>query len=171
MSLVELIFFLVSAFIITFYALFYAYYLFLFLVSLYGIWAQPRWSRLLVPEQLLESYMTPPVTLVVPAYNETATIVESVHALLGLQYPRLEVIVINDGSTDDTLGELIRSFSLRRADVAYHARLPTERVRGIYVSTLERRLMVIDKVNGGKSDALNAGINVPHAGRGVPPGH
>ncbi len=160
MSLVELIFFLISGFIITFYALFYAYYLFLFLVSLYGIWAQPRWARLLVPEQLLESYMTPPVTLVVPAYNETATIVESVHALLGLQYPRLEVVVINDGSTDDTLGELIRSFSLRRADVAYHARLPTERVRGIYLSTLERRLMVIDKVNGGKSDALNAGINL-----------
>ncbi|MFB3153706.1 MAG: hypothetical protein ACE10I_04465, partial [Candidatus Acidiferrales bacterium] len=71
MKLVELIFFLVGGFIITFYALFYACYLFLFLVSLYGIWAQPRWARLLVPEQLLESYMTPPVTLVVPAYNET----------------------------------------------------------------------------------------------------
>lgn len=149
-----------NKFILTFYVVLYAFYLFLLAVSVQGTRAQPRRARLLLAERLMDSAVTPPVTLLVPAHNEAATIVESIRALLGLHYPRLEVIVINDGSADDTLGELIRSFSLRKADLVYNPLLATQAIRGIYLSNLDARLLVIDKMRGGKSDALNAGINL-----------
>ena len=95
------------------------------------------------------------MTVLVPAHNEEATIVESVHALLGMDYPTFEVIIVNDGSSDETLHELIRSFSLHRADLVYEPLIPTRAVHGLYISTLDPRLLVIDKAQGGKSDALN----------------
>jgi cellulose synthase/poly-beta-1,6-N-acetylglucosamine synthase-like glycosyltransferase len=103
--------------------------------------------------------LVPPLTIIVPAFNEELVIVESVRSLLGSSYANLEVIVVNDGSTDATLTELTRSFSLRKAEVRPSGELPTERVRDFYVSTVEPRLVVIDKENGGKADAQNAGIN------------
>jgi cellulose synthase/poly-beta-1,6-N-acetylglucosamine synthase-like glycosyltransferase len=104
-------------------------------------------------------FLVPPVTLVVPAYNEERVIVQSVRSLLGVSYARVEIVVVNDGSTDGTLGELTRSFSLRKAEVLPSGGLPTRPVRDFYVSTVEPRLVVVDKENGGKADALNAGIN------------
>lgn len=160
MSWPETLFFGVGALILGFYILLYAFYTFLLLTSVYGAREQQRRARLMVPKLWMNSRATQPVAILVPAHNEQASIVETVVALLGLRYPKLEVIVINDGSTDETLGELIRSFALRRADVVYNPLLPTERIRGIYISTVERRLTVIDKLAGGKSDALNAGLNV-----------
>jgi cellulose synthase/poly-beta-1,6-N-acetylglucosamine synthase-like glycosyltransferase len=104
--------------------------------------------------------LVPGVTIVVPAYNEQRVIVESVRSLLGISYAWTEIVVINDGSTDGTLEEMIRSFSLRLAEVRPSGHLPTRPVRGFYVSTVEPRLVVIDKENGGsKADASNAGIN------------
>lgn len=101
----------------------------------------------------------PPVTLVVPAYNEERVIAHSIRSLLALSYSRLEVVVVNDGSKDGTLDELIRSFSLRKSEVRPSGGLPTKPVRGIYISTVEPRVVVVDKVNGGKADSINAGIN------------
>lgn len=104
--------------------------------------------------------LVPGVTIVVPAYNEQRVIVESVRALLGISYAWTEIVVVNDGSTDETLEELIRSFSLRKAEVHPTGHLPTRPVKGFYVSTVEPRLVVIDKENGGgKADASNVGIN------------
>ena len=160
MSWGEIILLIANVLIFGFYILLHLFYLFLVLVSIGGAYVQPRRARLLVPERLLDSVTTPPVTLLVAAHNEEATIVESVEALLGLRYPRLEVMVINDGSTDNTLEELIRRFSLRRDDLFYQKLLPTEAVHGFYVSTTDPRLVVVDKDQGGKSDALNAGINL-----------
>lgn len=146
--------------ILVFYILLQASYSLLLLSSFYGAWGQARRRKLYLPQQLIQSPATPPVTILVPARNEEATIRESVRALLGLNYPRFEVIIVNDGSTDRTLAELVQSFSLRKAEIVYHPLLATQPVRGIYVSPLEPRLMVIDKVAGGKSDALNVGINL-----------
>src|SRR3989475_656796 len=103
--------------------------------------------------------LIPPVTLIVPAYNEERVIAQSVRSLLGIEYPRVQIAVINDGSTDNTLEELTRSFSLRKAEVRPSGELPTQPIRDFYVSVVEPRLVVIDKQNGGKADALNAGIN------------
>ncbi|MFQ5723312.1 MAG: glycosyltransferase [Terriglobia bacterium] len=155
----ELLSLVVSVAILGFFVLIHLFYFFLLLASFAGAYRQPRRARLLVPEQVLDSITTPPVTLLVPAHNEQASIIESVHALLALRYPRLQVIVINDGSTDNTLGELVPSFSLRRADLLAPPGVPTEPIRGVYLSRLEPCLLVLDKEPGGKSDALNAGLN------------
>ena len=108
------------------------------------------------------SPIAPGVSILAPAYNEGQTIVQNVKSLLSLHYGRFEVIVINDGSKDDTLEKLIQSFELVKTDYAYNAEIETQEVRGVYKSTNMsfRRLVVIDKFNGGKADALNTGINV-----------
>jgi cellulose synthase/poly-beta-1,6-N-acetylglucosamine synthase-like glycosyltransferase len=116
------------------------------------------YSRIEIKEFLL-SGLEPPVSVVIPAYNEEATIVTSVHSMLQLRYPQYEVVVVNDGSRDGTLAELVRAFELEPFPQAYHARLQTRPVRQVYRSRMHPRLRVVDKDNGGKADAINCGIN------------
>lgn len=101
----------------------------------------------------------PPVTLLAPAYNEEATCVEATKALLSLNYPEYEVLVINDGSKDRTREVLIEAFDMERAERAPLANLKSAAVRGIYRSKYQPNLWLIDKENGGKADALNGGVN------------
>jgi cellulose synthase/poly-beta-1,6-N-acetylglucosamine synthase-like glycosyltransferase len=111
-------------------------------------------------EQLKISPFTPPITLLVPAHNEEAFIVDSVRSLLTLDYPELEVIVVNDGSRDKTIEELKRAYQLRSARLLYIPDIPTAPVHGIYSSSTEPRLLVVDKDSAGsKADAVNAGLN------------
>ncbi len=107
-----------------------------------------------------ESRLAPPVSVLVPAYNEGPTIIETVRSLLALRYAGLEIVVINDGSTDDTLDRLIAEFGLRPTPRVYWQQLKCRPVRGIYWSPTRPRLWVLDKVNGRKADAINAGINL-----------
>jgi cellulose synthase/poly-beta-1,6-N-acetylglucosamine synthase-like glycosyltransferase len=107
--------------------------------------------------ELFTSDYAPPVSLVVPAYNEEATIAESVRSFLALHYPMHEVVVVNDGSKDDTLGILMREFDLLASDQPVRKQLETAEILGVYASPSER-LVVVDKENGGKADALNAGV-------------
>lgn len=103
--------------------------------------------------------LKPPISLLVPAYNEASTIAASVRSMLQLTYPEFEIIVINDGSRDETMAELRREFDLIPFPEAYWRKLAVQPVRGIWRSTRYPNLRVIDKDNGGKADALNAGIN------------
>ncbi|MDE2628314.1 MAG: glycosyltransferase [Burkholderiales bacterium] len=103
--------------------------------------------------------LEPPISLLAPAYNEEATIAASVRSMLQLDYPLFEIIVINDGSKDNTLQVLRDEFGLVEFPQAYHVTLPVGRVRGVYRSPRYPNLRVVDKDNGGKADALNAGIN------------
>ena len=106
------------------------------------------------------SHLQVPVSMIVPAFNEAATIANSVRALLQLRYQHFEVIVVNDGSKDDTLAVLQREFRLQPFPEAYRVQIKTQPVRGIYRSLTHPNLRVIDKENGGgKADAINAGIN------------
>lgn len=101
-----------------------------------------------------------PVSVIVPAYNESDSIITSTRAMLQVEYPDYEVIVVNDGSTDDTLQKLIKAFNLQLFPEAYRQRVPCREIRGVYRSALHPMLRVIDKENGGsKADAMNAGIN------------
>jgi len=109
--------------------------------------------------EMLVSDITIPVSLLVPAYNEEAGIVQNVQAMLALEYPDVEVIVINDGSKDCTLERLIETFSLKPATRAFETAVPHAAIRQVYGSPLHSQLHVIDKENGGKADAINAGIN------------
>ncbi len=103
--------------------------------------------------------LEPPISLLVPAYNEERSIVTTVYSVLQLEYPELEVVVINDGSSDATLEVLRREFRLEVAPEVYRRQLSTAPVQRIYRSRSHRNLRVVDKLNGGKADALNAGIN------------
>ena len=110
-------------------------------------------------QDLMTSASAPPVTLIAPAYNEAATCVEATKSLLLLKYPEYEILVINDGSSDETLARLTEAFDLQPAARVPTATLATATVRGIYHSRRLPNLWVIDKENGGKADALNTGIN------------
>jgi cellulose synthase/poly-beta-1,6-N-acetylglucosamine synthase-like glycosyltransferase len=105
------------------------------------------------------SGLEPPVSILVPAYNEEASIAASVRSMLQLTYSEYEVVVVNDGSKDATLEVLKREFGLLPFPEAYRRLIPTREIRGIYRSTRFPNLRVIDKFNGGKADSLNAGIN------------
>ncbi len=105
------------------------------------------------------SGLEPPISVLAPAYNEAATIATSVRSMLQLDYPAFEVIVINDGSKDATLQVLKDEFGLVEFPEAYRIALPVAQVHAIYRSPTHPNLRVVDKANGGKADALNAGIN------------
>lgn len=104
----------------------------------------------------------PSVSILAPAYNEGATIIENVRSLLSLYYSNMEVLIINDGSKDDSLQKLIDAYQLEKIPYHVQYKIATKEVRGIYKSSnaAYKKLVVIDKVNGGKADALNVGINV-----------
>lgn len=106
---------------------------------------------------------SPPIALLAPAYNEELLIVQSIRSLLSLRYPSFEVIVINDGSKDATLQTLIDAYDLRPIQRHFDLAVGHEPIRGIYGAAHQPRLIVVDKENGGKADALNAGINVSRA--------
>lgn len=115
--------------------------------------------------QLWQRYgdLAPPIALIAPAYNEELTIIASVEALLALHYPDFEVIVINDGSKDATLQRLIEHFGLVPVQRYYDEALESKPVCGLYAAEGLPRLLVIDKMNGGKADAMNCGINLARA--------
>ncbi|MFM2206296.1 MAG: hypothetical protein RL213_271 [Bacteroidota bacterium] len=111
---------------------------------------------------ILTSPSAPSISVIAPAYNESKTIVENVRSLLNIHYVTFEVIIINDGSKDETLQLMIDAYDLEKVPYAFDERLPSKPIRGIYKSRIPSlsKLTVVDKVNGGKADALNAGINV-----------
>lgn len=116
-------------------------------------WLEPR-------ERLLSSRVVPRVSVLAPAHNEGATVAESARALLTVKYPNIEVVLVNDGSTDDTLAVLEREFELTAIHPIVRVQVPSAPIRGLYRSALYPELVVVDKPNGGKADALNAGLNV-----------
>lgn len=106
------------------------------------------------------SPFTIPVSVIAPAFNEDVCISSSVRSLLALDYPEYEVIVVNDGSTDGTLERLNADFDLEPSPTLYRRTFDTAGIRAIYRGRRDPRLTVIDKAKGGKSDALNAGVNI-----------
>ena len=121
-------------------------------------------GRILIRDQKqawqLLSDSTMPISLLVPAYNEAETIVENIRSMLSLHYPNFEVIVINDGSKDATLQTAIEAFSLHPVSRSYETEVPHQPIQGLYGSQRYPNLILVDKANGGKADALNAGINL-----------
>jgi cellulose synthase/poly-beta-1,6-N-acetylglucosamine synthase-like glycosyltransferase len=111
---------------------------------------------------LASSEYAPAISILAPAYNEGANIIENVSSLLAVHYNNMELMVINDGSKDDTLEKLVKAYDLIKISFLVNEKIKTKSVRGIYKSKnpIYHKLTVIDKENGGKADALNVGINV-----------
>ena len=132
----------------------------LLLLSIPELWshwhlAEDEYLMLVLGKEAL-----PPLSILVPAYNEELTIVESTTSFLTLEYPNHEVVLVNDGSTDGTMALLIQAYDLYQIPPAFMIDVPTEPVRGYYRSRRYSKLLVIDKENGGgKADALNAAVN------------
>ena len=110
--------------------------------------------------QVAEDRTLPGICLVIPAYNEEVSIVRTVSAALAVTYPRLEILVVNDGSTDATLETLIRRFDLRPLPEELPPELPCQPIKMVLESRRHPNLRVVDKRNGGKADSLNAGIGI-----------
>jgi cellulose synthase/poly-beta-1,6-N-acetylglucosamine synthase-like glycosyltransferase len=108
---------------------------------------------------MLSSQSSPPVSIVIPAYNEEAGIVDSVRSMSIVGYPRFEIVIANDGSSDETLKSLIEAFDLERVRIPYRPDIETKPVTAIYRGHGTVDITVIDKENGGRADALNAGMN------------
>ncbi|MCW2928792.1 MAG: glycosyltransferase family 2 protein [Thermoleophilia bacterium] len=117
-------------------------------------------ARIETPDELMRSPLTPSVGVIAPAWNEEAGVVDSVRSLLALEYPDARIIVVNDGSSDDTLARLVEAFDLERVEYAYAEEIPTQPLLDLYRSRTESRVVVADKQNGGKADAINCGINI-----------
>lgn len=109
---------------------------------------------------LLSSEGVPPVTIIAPAYNEEMSCVAAVRSLLTLEYPNYEILLVNDGSRDRTLDRLTEAYGLVPAARLPTAEIATAPVRRVYQSRQHPNLWVVDKENGGKADALNAGLNL-----------
>ena len=135
-------------------------YTVLMLLSLRATWAHVQRTAYQGLDALRHSLLTPPVTIIIPAWNEQGVIVNSVRSALQVDYPELKVMVVDDGSTDMTLDRLVRAFELVEMDGAYHPSIPTEPVRSRFFNPAFPNLLVVSKVQGGKPDALNAGINL-----------
>lgn len=146
-------------FVLTYFMLLNSYYL---ITSLFSFRVLYRYNRRLISvdiDDLIATVGAPPVTIIVPAYNETATIAEATRSLLTLRYPDYEILIVNDGSTDKTLEVLRTTYRLQSAPRFPLAAIPTAPVRSIYQSQTHPHLWVIDKENGKRADATNAGIN------------
>jgi cellulose synthase/poly-beta-1,6-N-acetylglucosamine synthase-like glycosyltransferase len=111
-------------------------------------------------DRVRASSLTIPVSVIAPVYNEAPVVVAATRSFVEIDYPEYEVIVVNDGSTDDTLEVLQREFELEPVEHFYRRRYESGPIRGLYRSRTHPKLIVIDKVNGGKADSLNCGLNL-----------
>ena len=128
-----------------------------------GAIANRRTSRELRATELQrieQSSLTVPVTIVIPAFNEQGTVADTIRSALDSRFPELEVLVVDDGSTDGMLAELRETFQLEPEVRLPLAHIPTAPVRAIYRSRIDERLWVISKDNGGKADASNVALNL-----------
>jgi cellulose synthase/poly-beta-1,6-N-acetylglucosamine synthase-like glycosyltransferase len=158
-SFMSNVFYFTGIFLILYMLFVFTFYLFIFFVS-----AVELRRRLGIEttqhEELLYSYDTKPVSILVPAYNEQMGIVQSVRSLLSMNYPEYEIVVINDGSKDNTLQVMIDQFSMEKIPLVIRKSLNTKEIKTVYRSKVYKHVYLVDKENGGKADALNAGINV-----------
>lgn len=124
------------------------------------LWRSTREKPDSMLEDLAEQPIARPVSILVPAHNEGKTIIESVRSLSRLRFLNFEIIVISDGSTDDTVSLLEEEFGLEERPHLFARRLATKEITRILGGGELSNLTVVEKARGGKSDALNAGLNL-----------
>lgn len=151
---------ILNIFVLLYFVTLTAGYIALFAAAVVGVIHVRRELEGNAPESVAtRGRATLPISILCPAYNEEKSVVESVRALLQLRYPQHEVVVVNDGSKDKTMQVLRTAFALEAVPFDIRLDLPCKPIRAVYRSGLYKKLIVIDKDNGGKSDALNCGVN------------
>ena len=145
--------------ILTYFIVMQCYLVYLSLHSAVALRRSHHVNRFGRVSEMLSSQTSPPVSIVIPAYNEAAGIVDAVRSMAIVNYPLFEIVITNDGSSDDTLEVLIEAFGLEKVRIPYRPDIPTAQVKGFYRGRSPVEITVVDKENGGRADALNAGIN------------
>lgn len=137
------------------------YSTFLFLAVVIGsstLYSEEQKRRL---KNVMDMKYYVPVSIIVPAYNEEVTVVSTVRSLLSLDYKIYEIIVVDDGSKDETAKRLIEAFQMKKIQIPFNRQVRCKEEKAVYVTTKQKvRITLVQKENGGKSDALNMGINV-----------
>lgn len=149
--------------ILLFYSVFLlCFYFFLAYVSVQETKKYIRKSKFTDYTAILASPLSPSVSIIAPAFNEGLTIIDNIKSLTNIHYANYDVIVVNDGSTDESMDKLTEAYQLEKIPYAVHQIIPTKKIKGIYRSALPnyKNLLVVDKENGGKADALNVGLNI-----------
>jgi len=138
-------------------------YIILAVISLVEIREYQKKNNFVNYKDILSSTISPSISIIAPAYNESLNIIENVRSLLSNHYVNYDVIIVNDGSKDDSLAMLIEAYDLIKVDYLLNVQIPTQPLRaGIFKSKNPafEKLTVVDKENGGKADALNMGLNI-----------
>lgn len=135
-------------------------YSIMLLMAFHQLRKQSKLDKDELDDDYIDVIYSKPVSIIVPAYNEEAGVIDSIHSLLSLRYPQTELIVVNDGSTDTTQQKVIEQFKMKKIKKIIRDQLATEPILDIYQSDIHPNLLLVNKKNGGKADALNAGINV-----------
>ncbi len=135
-------------------------YLIMLIFALVELYRNRDVAREAIDEELQDVDYMYPLSILVPAYNESVNIINTVQSLLSSNFPQYEIIIINDGSKDDTLDVAIEQFQMKKIKKVVQRSLPSKDIRGIYQSKMDPRILLIDKENGGKADSLNCGINL-----------
>jgi cellulose synthase/poly-beta-1,6-N-acetylglucosamine synthase-like glycosyltransferase len=138
------------------------FYSVIMLISFFQLRKEYKLDRVQAFEDYMDDFYTKPVSIIVPAYNEEAGIIQSVRSLLSINYPTFEIIVVNDGSTDNTLDKMIAHYQMKEIQKVVRIQVKTKPINRLYQSQVLPNLFLIDKENGGKADALNVGLNFSH---------
>ena len=136
-----------------------SFYALLLILSIPELWMHWHLAEDGHMQRIMGADALPPLSILVPAHNEEVTIASSVLSFLTLEYPRHEVVLVNDGSKDRTMERLAEEYDLYEVPPAFPVAVPTKPVKAYYRSRRFSRLLVVDKTNGGKADALNAAMN------------
>ena len=149
-----------SVLVLVYFVLMQLYLLMLALLSAHSLYKERMLERFGRLEDMLHSDVSPPVSIILPAYNEEAGVIEAVKSIAMVSYPRFEIVIVNDGSKDRTLETLVAAFSMIPVPFPFRASIRAAAVKQVYHASRPVPITVVDKVNGGRADALNAGINV-----------
>jgi poly-beta-1,6-N-acetyl-D-glucosamine synthase len=158
----ELFSFIFETFVLFYAISIFGIYLWLAIISAKELRRNIKTAKITKYDAIISSPFAPIISVIAPAYNESLTIVENIKALRSLYYPSFEIIVVNDGSKDNTLEKAIEAFDLEKVSYVIDYKIPCQEILGIYKSRKKAfgNLTIIDKINGGKADALNSGINI-----------
>jgi len=162
-NLLELLNNIIQYFFFAFAFLAISSYIVLALISIFETVNYMKKNSFVNYKDIISSSISPSISIIAPAYNETLNIVENVRSLLSLHYASYDVIIVNDGSKDDSLEKLIKAYDLVKIEYTINNQIPTKPLReGVFKSTNPAfdKLIVVDKENGGKADALNTGLNI-----------
>lgn len=144
--------------ILVYYIALHAIYLLLLLIGSLQVRRYNRAITFAEFRRIAESHLTMPVSIIIPCFNEATIICTTIRNVLKVTYPQFEIIVVSDGSTDNTMEVLTESFGLRRIDRFGRRSIATQAILSVHESEDHSNLIVLDKVNGRRADAINAGV-------------